>query len=579
MSLLVWSEHCVECAAPACYTSCDLYDRRPDGRCRRFAFGIYRNHNFKSVRGYGAEIAFKKWAKLEARGNTRLHRTSTLLKVEKGIEYLSVVTGFVGRLIGRVTRNPKWLYLPHVLQERLARYLHRSSTCRPEPTAFLTEVYNTGSSACTLQLTMNLSKEASAGGRVKSDSVPPFHVSVECQPGYSRHEFPRSSFDPITRLRLPFDIALTPDDEASVRLVLLSADFVTFSGAQESVGQREADIKCVVWDLDNTMWDGTLVEGDAVQFREPIREVLQALDKRGILCSIASKNDYATALQKLTQLGIADYFVYPQINWNPKSQSLKRLGEKLNISVDTFAFVDDNPFELAEVGQALPQVLCVPADEVGSLLQHRRMAGSTTEDAAHRRTFYQVAMLREEKQAEYKDDYLGFLASCDIVLEIVRYSEADETRVAELVQRTNQLNFSGAKYRREDLESILSDPATEKLVMRCSDRFGSYGTIGFSVISRTGDEVYVREFMLSCRVQGKRIEQAFFNYLVHSDLAGPASRVRIAFRQTARNSPAREVLAGLGFCSVADGNCMAIDVKDASFACPFIRVTASPAAR
>src|SRR4051812_40855229 len=67
MSLLIWGEHCIECAAPACYRTCDLYERRPDGRCRRFTFGICRNPEFQSIRGYGAEVRFKKWGKLEAR--------------------------------------------------------------------------------------------------------------------------------------------------------------------------------------------------------------------------------------------------------------------------------------------------------------------------------------------------------------------------------------------------------------------------------------------------------------------------------------------------------------------------------
>jgi FkbH-like protein len=201
------------------------------------------------------------------------------------------------------------------------------------------------------------------------------------------------------------------------------------------------------------------------------------------------------------------------------------------------------------------------------------MAGSATADARQRRQFYKIAMLREEKQEEFGDDYLGFLASCKITLEILPYSEAEAERVAELVQRTNQLNFSGAKYRREDLEPIVSDVTLEKHVLKCSDRFGSYGTVGFSLVRRTEHELFVEEFMLSCRVQGKFIEQAFFDFLVKTHAGEPPRLVRVNFRQTSRNSPAREVLEKLGFRPTADGSCMVLDLTEVQLDCPFIAVS------
>src|SRR6266446_3426434 len=89
MSFLHWGEHCVECAAPACYSSCDLYQRRSDLRCRRFAFGAYKNPSFPSLRGYGVEISFKKWAKIEAFGDTAIRPVSTVLRWERMVEAIA----------------------------------------------------------------------------------------------------------------------------------------------------------------------------------------------------------------------------------------------------------------------------------------------------------------------------------------------------------------------------------------------------------------------------------------------------------------------------------------------------------
>ena len=86
MSLLFWSEHCIECAAPACFSTCDLYERRPDSRCRRFTFGMFRNTKFPSTRGYGVEIEFKKWGKLEARANLSMATVGSLMRQERMID-------------------------------------------------------------------------------------------------------------------------------------------------------------------------------------------------------------------------------------------------------------------------------------------------------------------------------------------------------------------------------------------------------------------------------------------------------------------------------------------------------------
>ncbi len=115
----------------------------------------------------------------------------------------------------------------------------------------------------------------------------------------------------------------------------------------------------MVWDLDNTVWDGILLEDAEVTLRPHVVQILQTLDERGILHSIASRNDHDVAMAKLKEFGIAEYFLYPQINWNSKAASIAQIAQDLNIGLDAVAFVDDQPFEREEVAFTHDKVLCV----------------------------------------------------------------------------------------------------------------------------------------------------------------------------------------------------------------------------
>jgi FkbH-like protein len=138
-------------------------------------------------------------------------------------------------------------------------------------------------------------------------------------------------------------------------------------------------------------------------------------------------------------------------------------------------------------------------------------------------------------------------------VEIRRDRPEDFERVVELVQRTNQLNFSGRKYGREEITAILSDPTAERHVVVCRDKFGSYGTVGFALSHREGEAAVVDDFMLSCRVQGKFIEQALFWQLSQGPDVTPANAVVVNFKRTDRNRAAEMVLEKLGFAAGEDG--------------------------
>src|ERR1700730_2036999 len=132
ISFLHWGEHCVECAAPACYSSCDLYQPRSDMRCRRFAFGAYKNCSFRSLRGYGVEVSFKKWAKIEAFGNTAVHPVDTVLRWERMVEAGAPIANVVGRLAKSATGKRALGEATYIVTEKLTRQLNARGSHGPQ---------------------------------------------------------------------------------------------------------------------------------------------------------------------------------------------------------------------------------------------------------------------------------------------------------------------------------------------------------------------------------------------------------------------------------------------------------------
>jgi FkbH-like protein len=553
ISFLHWGEHCVECAAPACYSSCDLYQPRFDMRCRRFAFGAYKNRAFRSLRGYGVEVSFKQWAKIEAFGDTAIHPVETVLRWERMVEAGAPIANTLGRIAKGATGKRAWGEASYIATEKLTRRLNARGIDGPQAEAFLLEVYNPTESEIRLQVIFGVSiDDATMNGR-PAPLVPPSINTVALPPGYSRHELPAQSFRQILDRGVPFKITMVPEADGNGRLVFLTADLVKFK--PRAAGADARKIKCVVWDLDNTLWKGTLVEGDEVALNPGIEELLKYFDERGILLSVVSKNDFDPAWKKLEELGVAEFFLYPQIDWLPKSQKIKNIAKSLNLGIDSFAFIDDNQFELDEVASVIPELLPIrfEAHQIDALKSDPRFQGSVTEESRQRRQMYQQQVSREKEEQSFGNDYLGFLASCAITLEIGGYSEHDRERVAELVQRTNQLNFSGRKYSRDELTSIIANPSLGKYVLRVSDRYGSYGTVGFCLVKDKPGTIEVLDFMLSCRVQAKFIEQALFSHLLEHHNPRGAKAIWVNFKKTERNTPALNVLRAIGFRPGATG--------------------------
>lgn len=556
-SLLLWEEHCVECAAPACYATCDLYSPTANGKCRRFEGGIVElPASDRSL----AHIRFRKWGKLEARGTVALKAEPEVARLERKLGVVARILNRAGAALGSFNPTRSYANLAErVLRRATAAIAEKTARSGQTPGRFEAEIYNPRTEHMKLQLAMIIDQTRLQTPIAMADQPRPFRAVWDIAPGMNRFSVPAEEFEQIVSSELPFLVQLTSFDERLPEIIIGKLDFVGETRARLSAASTDwkdssaattaPAVKCVVFDLDNTLWDGILLEGE-VRLRPGVAELFEWLDERGILISIASKNAESDALERLAQEGLDRYLLHPQINWDPKSVSLKRIASLLDIGSDTFLFVDDNPFERAQVGEAHPEIETLPDSALPDLRQHPRLQGGVTAESRLRRAMYQEAAVRQQAAVEF-DDYHRFLADCQIVLEIRPDRESDFERIAELVQRTNQLNFSGRKYDRDAIKAILQDPDRDRFVVDARDRFGSYGTVGFCLASLADNTVIIEDFMLSCRVQGKYVEQALFDYLASFYAAGGTgtypSRIVVNFTPTQRNAAALKVLKTLDF--------------------------------
>jgi len=274
-------------------------------------------------------------------------------------------------------------------------------------------------------------------------------------------------------------------------------------------------IKCVVWDLDHTIWDGVLLEDERVRLRADIEDVIKTLDGRGLLQSIASRNDYGKAIEKLREFGLCEYFIYPQISWNSKAESVKRIAESINIAPDSIAFVDDQPFERDEVNYLLPEVLCIDAAHLDRITgmpeMHPRFI---TEDSRNRRLMYISDIERKKDEEEFVGPKAEFLASLNMIFTVAPATEDDLKRAEELTVRTHQLNTTGYTYSYEELDGFRQSPNHLLLIASLEDRYGSYGKIGLALVECLGEAWTIKLLLMSCRVISRGVGSTLLNLIM-----------------------------------------------------------------
>ncbi len=294
-------------------------------------------------------------------------------------------------------------------------------------------------------------------------------------------------------------------------------------------------IKCVVWDLDDTVWEGTLLEGDELRLRPGVAETMRGLDERGILNAVASRNDHDAAMAALERFGLADLVVAPQIGWGAKSASVRAVATAINIGTDTLAFVDDQPFERDEIAHELPEVVCIDAADVASLLERPEMRPRfVTEDSRRRREMYVADAHRRRDEESHDGPAAEFLAGLDLRMTIAPATEDDLQRAQELTVRTNQLNATGYTYSHAELDALRTSSDHDLLVATLSDRYGSYGTIGLCLVQRGDDAWRLKLLLMSCRVMSRGVGGVLLGHVV-STARDAGVRLRAEFVPTDRN--------------------------------------------
>jgi FkbH-like protein len=277
-------------------------------------------------------------------------------------------------------------------------------------------------------------------------------------------------------------------------------------------------------------------------------DLVTALNQRGIIQSIVSKNDFRPAMEMIAKVGLENYFISPAINWGRKSHDLKAIADELNINMDTFAVIDDSAFERDEITREWPQVRVFAETEIGTLLQRPEFDVPVTAETMARRLSYLAEGKRKEIAASYGDDYDSFLRSCAMQAHLCKpIAEAHISRCSELIQRSNQLNLSTRRYERADFQLLLADPSILAIALACKDRFGDYGIVGFASVEVDGTPAMLRDLVISCRIVKKKVEHAWFQWIANYLVALNYDRLLAAYKPTNRNGVLLDILREVGF--------------------------------
>jgi FkbH-like protein len=253
-----------------------------------------------------------------------------------------------------------------------------------------------------------------------------------------------------------------------------------------------------------------------------------------------------------------EHFAAERINWQDKATNLRELAAELNLGVDSFVFLDDNPVEREWVSQALPEVAVpeLPEDPAYRpafvrALPHFQRIAVTSADAKRGESY--AAEGRRRKAQGTMTSFEDFLASLEQEVTVEPVHEGSLARAAQLCQRTNQFNLTTHRHTAADVEAMLSDSDWELHTVAVRDRYGDSGIVGLVAVHITGDEGEIDTFLLSCRVLGRRVEDALLAWTAERARARGARLLVGRYVPTAKNGQAADFYPARGFESVAEG--------------------------
>ncbi|MQA28697.1 MAG: HAD-IIIC family phosphatase [Luteitalea sp.] len=327
--------------------------------------------------------------------------------------------------------------------------------------------------------------------------------------------------------------------------------------------------RCLVLDLDGTLWGGVVGEvgmpgiqlGDrfpGTAYQE-FQHLLLALHGRGVLLAINSKNnpeDVAPVFEAHPHTVLRwEHFAARRINWCDKPQNMREIAAELNIGLDALAFFDDNPAERALMRQALPEVrtLEVPQDPIGyaQTLSRSRMFDrlNISDEDRRRGSMYQAQQARRVLQTS-TTSLESFLESLEMRAEIEAASPKTLPRVLDLVQKTNQFNLTTRRHTASDLARMAGDPEWGVYALRLGDRFGDQGIVGVAIVRLQATAAQLDTLLLSCRVIGRNVETAFLAFLAGWARSRGALTFEGTFIPTAKNAPASDFFSRHAFSRV-----------------------------
>lgn len=317
--------------------------------------------------------------------------------------------------------------------------------------------------------------------------------------------------------------------------------------------------KCIVLDLDNTLWGGIIgedgMEGIALSMSAPgahfiaFQQALRDLHDRGVILAINSKNNPEDALQVIRKhpnmILRENHFAASRINWEDKAQNMRELAKELNIGLDSMVFLDDSPHNRENVRTNLPEVETpeLPTDpsEYVKFLHSLPyfIANTITDEDKMRGNLYVTERLRKAAEKEYTDRG-SFLKSLGMELQFFEDDASALARLSQMTEKTNQFNVKKRPMTEVEIQKFMDSEEYVVFHARAVDQFGDHGIIAFALVRREKHLWHIESLLMSCRVLGRGIEEAFIAEIVKRAARAGAKSVQVTFEQSDKNMPARE---------------------------------------
>ncbi|PXF30948.1 hypothetical protein WH50_12565 [Pokkaliibacter plantistimulans] len=310
-------------------------------------------------------------------------------------------------------------------------------------------------------------------------------------------------------------------------------------------------IKLVFVDLDDTLWKGTLLEDglDNVQPDNKLIEGLRRLDNIGVLLAVVSKNHLPDVEEALAKFNLSEVFFRKEVSFEPKSIAIRRVLELVRFSPEACLFVDDSSFEQEEVKHLYNNINTAYPHQFLELIDNKNnwAISSSYEEGQHRKASYVAEEKRIKAESEYSGTFRQFLNQSALLLKVGPCSAATADRISEITLRTNQINFSSNRYSPNDVLLLLQSEEHDCYLCAAKDKYGDYGTIGFSCIKYEDSTATIQDLMLSCRIQGKGVESAIISVLAEKAKLKNAQKIVGLYRPTRRNGQISGVFESIGF--------------------------------